>query len=242
MGIIYKLIVGDFFYIGKTINSFNVRYSAHKSSCCIKKDKTEYNTKKYIKLRELGVNKENWREKVKYKIIYECNNDLLYCYENLCINLNNPYSLNIYKCNVDKIEKIKVKNWGTRTEKDIKEQKRRLSKKWRNENKEYVYEYNKKYNETTSEEYNEKIQIYQKIYNEEHKEERKKYKEEHKEERKKHNKKYNETHKEERKQQYENSKIYKCFICDSNKMIKNKYNRHCKTKKHKMYEKCYEVD
>ena len=124
MGLIYKLYIGDYFYIGKTINKFMVRYNNHKNSCFYKR-KQEYNTKKYIKFRELGVNKDNWNEKIKYKIIYECDNDYLYCYENLCINLDNPYSLNINKININKIEKVEVKNWGTRTEEDKQEYRRK---------------------------------------------------------------------------------------------------------------------
>ena len=97
MGIIYKLEVGNYYYIGKTINSFRKRYNQHKKSCFNKCNKT-YHSKVYKKFRELKVKKNNWNEMVKYKIIYKCDNVDLSKYEKWCINIKNINSLNTNSC------------------------------------------------------------------------------------------------------------------------------------------------
>ena len=113
MGIIYKLIVGDWHYIGRTINSFRGRYMAHRKSC-FNRSKTAYHSKVYKKFRELGVKKDNWTEMVQYKIIYECHNDWLDCYEYMSINVNNYYNLNtMNKKDIKEMYKLKIERVGT---------------------------------------------------------------------------------------------------------------------------------
>ena len=70
MGLIYKLIVGDFWYVGKTINKFKIRYNHHKRDCFNKKG-DGYNNLKYVIFRKMGITKDNWNEMVKYEIIFE---------------------------------------------------------------------------------------------------------------------------------------------------------------------------
>tara|TARA_R110000787_G_scaffold110227_1_gene218875 strand:- start:496 stop:1158 length:663 start_codon:yes stop_codon:yes gene_type:complete len=212
MGIIYKLLVGDFWYVGKTINSFKSRYNQHKSMC-FNKNKKDYNSKKYIIMRKMGVSLKNWNDKVKYEIIFEGDNKWLYCYENLSIKLDDPWCINTLCCKIDKIEPVEVNRWGTMTKDMIKEQ----GKKYREEHKEQIKiyresrkEYYKKYNE--------------KYYNDNKKqrlEQMKKYNNNNKEQIKKNSKKY-----------YENNKNYMCSLCKTKKLGKGDYNKHCKTKKH----------
>lgn len=67
MGIIYKLIVGDYFYIGKTTKPFKERYYHHHFSCFYERCKVDIKSKIYYKN-----NKESrtvYNDKIK---IYEC--------------------------------------------------------------------------------------------------------------------------------------------------------------------------
>tara|TARA_R110000787_G_scaffold39531_1_gene98979 strand:- start:283 stop:909 length:627 start_codon:yes stop_codon:yes gene_type:complete len=157
MGLIYKLIVGDFWYVGKTINKFKIRYNHHKRDCFNKKG-DGYNTLKYVIFRKMGVSLKNWNEMVKFKIVYECNDNLLYSYENLSINLDDPWCLNMIGCKIDKIIEVEVVRWGTTTKKMKKEQRHKYYldnieklKIIREENKDKIKLYDKKHYEDNKE-------------------------------------------------------------------------------------------
>lgn len=227
MGIIYKLKCGDYYYIGKTINTFKQRFINHKSDCFNKRN-ISYNNKKYQKFRELGVNKENWFENIIYTIIYECNDNLLYCYENLVINLNNPYNLNTLKYKIDKIEEVEVNRWGTRTEEDIKQ----YNKKYYKNNQEFYKKYQVKYRKNNKNILQEKRDNNKDIFNEYIKKYRKNNKDKIKEyeknriEKQKIYKKKNK----ERLDKRRKGKIL-CDICNY-EISRGQKSKHKKTKKH----------
>ncbi len=202
-GIIYKLTIGDYFYVGRTKGRFSTRYNSHKKSCFNRRKKT-YNSKKYKIIRQLGVKRDNWNQLVKWKIIYNCPMEYLECYERHCIyiSVNNPFCLNTQFIHVDKIYTKTIVNWGTLTTEDKKRRDRECKRKWSENNKEYFKEYNLKHKEHLNEYYKEWKQ-----HNTDH---------------------LNEYHKEYR---YKN-KTHKCDICKTKLMAKGDYKKHCKTKNH----------
>ncbi len=137
-GIIYKLKVGNYYYIGQTKQKFKTRINQHRRDCFNKKKKG-YETKKYKKFRELGVNKDNWCDMVKGHIVYECEiNEMMY-YEYALININDPYCLNTCFKEVDAFFIHDYKERGSRTLEDIKKYK----KLWNEKNEGYFKEYSK---------------------------------------------------------------------------------------------------
>lgn len=93
-GIIYKLYIGDYWYIGQTIRTFNCRFSQH-NKACFNTFKKSYHTKKYKIIRSFGVKRKTFKTMVKHKIVYKCDIKDLNKYENFCIDLNNPWCLNM---------------------------------------------------------------------------------------------------------------------------------------------------
>ena len=111
-GIIYKLTVGDYHYIGRTTQTFRARYMAHRKSC-FNRSKKSYHTKIYKMFRKLGVNKENWIDMVKYVIVYKPKLKYIDYYEYACININHPYNLNTINKEVYEKYEREFISWGT---------------------------------------------------------------------------------------------------------------------------------
>ena len=131
MPIIYKLSIGEFHYIGRTITRFSTRYNAHKKSC-FNRSKKSYWTKLYVKIRGLGVKKNQWEEKVKYKILYkDCADDEIDFYEMSCININHPYNLNTMSKTITEFYLKPLTKWGQYSQLPIEEQneRRRVNEK-----------------------------------------------------------------------------------------------------------------
>ncbi len=136
MGIIYKLEIGNYHYYGKTTTRFSTRYNAHKKSC-FNRSKRSYWTKLYVKIRELGVKKSQWNEKVKYKIIYkDCEPNEVEYYEFSCINTSNPFNLNTMDKSITAFYTKEVVKWGTYNTPELR--------------KEYRKEYNSFYDKSDS--------------------------------------------------------------------------------------------
>lgn len=163
MAIVYKLIIGDYHYFGMTTQSFRARYMAHKKSC-FNRSKKSYWTKLYKSIRELGVKKSAWEDKVKYKIIYkDCADDEIAYYEYACINTSNPWNLNTMDKDVPEFFKKELVKWGTIIDKPKYDRERQ--KEWCNKNKEKRAEVSKNYvnrnkdkvSKKKSEWYNEKV-------------------------------------------------------------------------------------
>jgi len=93
MGIIYRLSIGDFWYVGRTTRTFKARYNQHKKAC-FNTRKKQYWCKKYLKFRQLGVKRHNWDEMVKWVIVKDCDNKYLDYYENFFIDLECPLNIN----------------------------------------------------------------------------------------------------------------------------------------------------
>lgn len=130
MAIIYKLTVGNYWYIGRTTNSFRSRFRAHCKSC-FNRSKRSYHSKIYKTMRKLGVKKSTWDEQVKNHIVYVCSDEYVDYYEYALINSKCPWSLNTEDKDVkEKYEKQLVK-WGTRTEEDLKNKKKNYYKKYK---------------------------------------------------------------------------------------------------------------
>ena len=69
--IIYRLhIDGITIYIGRTEN-MKERYRAHYKACYNSKATKGYNSKKYLTNRQLGIEKHQFKEFVKYEVLYE---------------------------------------------------------------------------------------------------------------------------------------------------------------------------
>ena len=142
MGIIYKLKVGDYFYIGRTTShNVNTRWSSHKKAC-FNTSKKGYWCKVYKKFRELGVRRHNWDDMVVKTVVYDkVDNDYIYCYEYLCINIDHPLNLNTQSDkNITEIYKKVLKKWGTRTKEDIKEYHKKYRKEHIKQHREYIKE------------------------------------------------------------------------------------------------------
>lgn len=91
---IYKLYVGPFVYWGRT-NNLKSRYKQHEKAC-YNKSKKSYHRKIYKVIRSFtGYNKSKFKDYVKMKKVYECNNyELIKDIEHKCINRKLWYCLN----------------------------------------------------------------------------------------------------------------------------------------------------
>ena len=106
---IYRLFINNItIYIGKSVH-FPSRYFNHKVRCFSKKSK-EYNSKKYLTIRQLGITKDNFYEFVKYEILYKNIPDNYgKIMEQLIINLYRDNDVNLFNdlnVLIDKKEKI----------------------------------------------------------------------------------------------------------------------------------------
>lgn len=88
-GIIYRFKIdgGLFYYVGQTKLTMEERFKQHRTSCLGLDERHIDNSKKYVIMRKLGINAENWTERVKCKVIKVCRLDEIDYYENLNIDL-----------------------------------------------------------------------------------------------------------------------------------------------------------
>ncbi len=93
---IYKLTINNKYYIGSTKQRLKQRLSEHKSRC-FNTNLSHYNFKLYQNIREQGITKETFYEKVKMILIIKCENDKRIFYEDMCINIDNNKCLNSQK-------------------------------------------------------------------------------------------------------------------------------------------------
>lgn len=225
MGIIYKLEIGNYHYYGKTTTRFSTRYNAHKKSC-FNRSKRSYWTKLYVKIRQLGVKKSQWNEKVKYKIIYKnCIENEVEYYEFSCINTSNPWNLNTMDKTITEFYTKEVVTWGTLTTEEQQHNNRMNSKNhYNNMSKERQQKKNKKIND--------KHNKIKKLRIEKEKEDDPPIEEITEEELLiKHNEslEYQTKYYAENKTRMNVNSI--CLICNCN-ILKRNYNKHCKTRKH----------
>ncbi len=91
---IYKLEIDKCFcfYYGQTVN-LSRRLFQHKKDTYNRRNKS-YHRKLYKKIREQGIKKDEWKQRVIVKIICICEKEELNKYERFCVNLNHPLSLN----------------------------------------------------------------------------------------------------------------------------------------------------
>jgi len=99
-GVIYRFEVdgGLFYYIGQTKLTMEDRFKQHKRSCLGLDPRHIDNSRKYVIMRQLGINADNFDERVKCKVIVICRLDEIDYYENLHItigsqSLNTQHSL-----------------------------------------------------------------------------------------------------------------------------------------------------
>ena len=166
--LIYKIqhkTIDELIYIGSTTN-FNQRKYSHKFNSCDEKSR-EYNTKKYVMLRENG----GWDMFTMVLVKkYPCNDYLEAFAEEERIRRELNANMNAQRC--------------FRTTKQLKED----QKQYRETHKEKSKEYQKQYNETHKEEFKENKKQYYETHKEEKKAKSKEYYETHKEEKKAKNK------------------------------------------------------
>lgn len=101
-GFVYKLTIGDYFYIGITNTLLSTRYNQHRDSC-FKRCKGCYHMKKYKYIRDYirkkegrTPNKNDFKKYVKQKLVatlYTSREDLKKL-ESELICLDNPFCLN----------------------------------------------------------------------------------------------------------------------------------------------------
>ena len=124
---IYKIIIGDYFYIGSTIMTLKNRFLYHKYTS------KKHNLKLYQKLDEIG-----W-DKAEIILIKEinCNSKKeLLIEENKLIILDNEKSLNCYKSYQTKQEeKEQTNKYNINYRKEKKEQIKEQTKEYRNKRK-----------------------------------------------------------------------------------------------------------
>ena len=117
--IIYRLhIDGITIYIGRTEN-MKERYRAHYKACSNSKAKKGYNSKKYLTRRQLNFTKDQFKEYVKYEILYE---NIPQGYEtimeNLIIKLYKDFGNNLW----NKLNGLLDENEYNKKQKNIKNQ------------------------------------------------------------------------------------------------------------------------
>ena len=94
LGTIYKLSIGDYWYVGQTYQRFSTRYKQHKKGC-FNKCKKAYWTKKYLTIRQQGVKKDTWDKIVKYELLMEnVRPEELNYYEMKFIDKGCPFNMN----------------------------------------------------------------------------------------------------------------------------------------------------
>ena len=91
--IIYKLIIGKYYYIGHSKQKIKTRFTEHKYNC-FKSTRTHYNQKVYCKIRELKITKTTFRKKVKIELICYACGKYPRKIEDYFIDLDDPYCLN----------------------------------------------------------------------------------------------------------------------------------------------------
>lgn len=225
MGIIYKFEIGKYWYVGQTKHTMEYRFREHYRSCCDEFSKINDNSKKYIIMRKLGINRNNFFEMVKCKVIVNCRLDELEYYENLNIelgelNLNTQHSfkyLNGYY-RKDYIE------YGTLTEEEKKEH---ILINYEN-----FYLNNKDYNEKYYLGNSEKIKQRSRDYHMKNRDVLNLKKKEYRKNNDEYFKEYERKRSDERKDYYKKTKIHQCVFCNVGKMTQGGINRHCKTKNH----------
>lgn len=99
MSRVYRLNLGEFYYIGSTDTSLPRRLAGHKSQ-----SKKTPEVKLYIKAVEIG-----W-ENVEIKLVEECGMDEAYQREDAHINLTDPLCLNTYRAHLSAEDKRVKKN------------------------------------------------------------------------------------------------------------------------------------
>jgi hypothetical protein len=126
------------------------RYKKHYHICYSENDR-HYNTKLYITIRQLQITKKQFKEYVKYEILYENipakNISIM---ENLIINLYREWGINLFNeknglLDIDKIKNYR-KEWRETNKDDIKQKKKiyyqENKMKINKQNKEYIQLYN----------------------------------------------------------------------------------------------------
>jgi len=209
-GQIYKIEAdGELLYIGSTTNMTKRKY-AHKS-CCFNDNDNNYNKTLYQSIRNKGINKETFKERV--KMIWICNVEFVERYELTAVEAHYIKELNPI-CNIN----IPYdKEWDRKQyEQDNKDKISIRKKMYYENNKDYLKQYKQKNKN--------KIKEYKKQYNQKNKDKIKEY-----------DKQYYQNNKEKRKKRRRSDKSKRyCMFCKY-KYDKTPSNwiRHTKTDKHK---------
>jgi hypothetical protein len=152
IGRVYKIICEvdkDFCYIGSTVRTLNVRWSAHKNDYkCWKEEGKVCKMSTYDCYDRFGINNFSIELIKEYKV---CDKNNLEAYEQLWINKSKC----VNKFNTFRIEYLSQKEYREENKEVIYEQR----KKYREKNKEVIYEKKKKYREKNKEVISEKKKI-----------------------------------------------------------------------------------